>query len=269
MSFSKQPNSDQTRPIGFQYTDMPTQNLYFPNAPNVQNPSGFNENQAYQQHQVPQQQPVFYGQPNEAEFLTAGHADNVHSTPSLSKFPDCKIRHGFIRKVYLILTVQLAITIGFILLFLVYDPIRNWFHRNVWIHWVLIAITFVVIIVLSCCDGIRRQYPMNMVLLFGFTLVESLLLGSISATYETYTVLMAIGITTLVVVGLTIFSFQTKIDFTGMGIYLFVFLLVLFGFGLIAAILRSRILDIVYGSVGAGLFSFYLVYDTQLMMGES
>ncbi len=164
---------------------------------------------------------------------------------------------------------QLAITIGFIFLFLVYDPIREWFHSNFWIHWVLIILTFITVIVLSCFSEIRRKYPVNIIILFAFTLLESLLLGSISATYETYTVFMAIGVTGIIVVGLTIFSFQTKYDFTGKGTYLFVFLLVLFGFGIIAAIIRSRILSIVYGSIGALIFSFYIVYDTQLMMGRS
>jgi FtsH-binding integral membrane protein len=182
-------------------------------------------------------------------------------------FSDALIRRAFIRKVYCILTLQLAITVGFIALFLFCEPVKFWFKQNSWFSWVLIAGTLVVVIVLACCDGVRRQHPLNLILLFGFTIMESILLGCVSATYDTNTVLIAAGITTLVVVGITIFSFQTKIDFTGMGIYLFVFVLVLFGFGLIAAIMRSQILNIVYASLGAGIFSLYLVFDTQLMLG--
>ena len=69
------------------------------------------------------------------------------------------------------------------------------------------------------------------------------------------------------VIGLTLFAFQTKYDFTGMGTYLFVFVLILMVFGLVAAIIRSNIMSIVYAALGAGLFSMYLVFDTQLMMG--
>ncbi len=183
-------------------------------------------------------------------------------------FSDIKIRHAFIRKVYSILSFQLTITIGFIALFLFVSPVKGFFQANQWIHWVLMAGTFIIIIILACCDGVARQYPANMILLFLFTLMESVLLGSISAHYDTDTVLIAAGITALVVVGITIFAFQTKIDFTGAGIYLFVAVLLLFGFGIICMIIRSRITSIVYAALGAGIFSMYLVFDTQLMLGK-
>jgi protein lifeguard len=109
---------------------------------------------------------------------------------------------------------------------------------------------------------------LNLILLGIFTIAESILLGAISASYKVDTVLIAVGITAVVVVGLTIFSFQTKIDFTGLGTYLFVAFLVLFAFSILALIIRSKILNIVYAALGAGLFSMYLVFDTQLMMGK-
>ena len=56
-------------------------------------------------------------------------------------------------------------------------------------------------------------------------------------------------------------------DFTGAGIYLFVFSLVLLMFGILCIFIRTKILQIVYASLGAILFSFYLVFDTQLMLG--
>jgi len=61
----------------------------------------------------------------------------------------------------------------------------------------------------------------------------------IAATYKLDEVLIAAGITGVVVVGITIFAFQTKIDFTGCGIYLFVGCFILLGFGLICGILAA------------------------------
>jgi FtsH-binding integral membrane protein len=127
---------------------------------------------------------------------------------------------------------------------------------------------FVIIIVLACCEGVRRKSPINFILLFIFTLCMSLMLGVTSAQFEVREVMLAVGITTVVTVGLTIFALQTKWDFTTMGGILFVFLIVFFIFGIFAAIFRdNRILTLVYACVGAMLFSFYLVYDIQLMMG--
>ena len=43
------------------------------------------------------------------------------------------------------------------------------------------------------------------------------MLGTVATYYETDAVLMAVGTTAAVVIALTIFAFQTKIDFTGCG----------------------------------------------------
>jgi FtsH-binding integral membrane protein len=82
-------------------------------------------------------------------------------------------------------------------------------------------------------------------------------------------VLLAVGITAVICLALTAFSFQTKWDFTAMGSGLFVCLVVLVIFGFLAMFLRNTfpILNLVYACLGALLFSVYLVYDTQLMIG--
>jgi protein lifeguard len=182
-------------------------------------------------------------------------------------FSETKVRHAFIRKVYSLVSTQLLITLAFIAIIIYVPPLKGFFYSNSWILWVLVAGTFIVMLVLACCESVARSYPLNLILLFVFTIMESLLVGCISSVYKTDTVLIAAGLTFFVVVGLTLFSFQTKIDFTGMGTYLFVFGLVLFGFGLISIIIRSQIMHILYAALGAGLFSMYLVFDTQLMMG--
>jgi len=82
-------------------------------------------------------------------------------------------------------------------------------------------------------------------------------------------VLLAVGITAVICLALTAFSFQTKWDFTAMGSGLFVCLVVLVIFGFLAMFLRNTfpILNLIYACLGALLFSVYLVYDTQLMIG--
>lgn len=80
-------------------------------------------------------------------------------------------------------------------------------------------------------------------------------------------VLMAVGLCAAVCFGLTMFAFQTKWDFTILGGGLFVALIILVIFGIVAIFIPSRVVTLVYASLGALLFSVYLVYDTQLMMG--
>ncbi len=186
---------------------------------------------------------------------------------SFGAFSETKIRHGFIKKTYSIVSLQMLITTSIVAMVIFLKPVKGFFYENSWILWLLLAGTFVIMIVLACCEGVARSYPLNMILLMVFTLFESFIIGAISSTYDTTTVFIAVVITAVVVIGITIFAFQTKIDFTGAGIYLFVFSLVLLVFGIICIIIRTKILQIVYAALGALIFSFYLVFDTQLMLG--
>lgn len=80
-------------------------------------------------------------------------------------------------------------------------------------------------------------------------------------------VMMAVGITAAVCLGLTLFAFQTKWDFTVMGGVLFVAVLILLILGIVAIFVPGKTISLVYASLGAFIFSIYLVYDTQMMMG--
>ena len=55
-----------------------------------------------------------------------------------------------------------------------------------------------------------RKVPINFILLGSFTIVEAISLGIISMTYDVDAVLIAVGITTGIVVALTIFAFQVS-----------------------------------------------------------
>ena len=78
---------------------------------------------------------------------------------------------------------------------------------------------------------------------------------------------MAIGITAVVCVSLTIFAFQTKIDFTVYTGAAFVGLMILILMGFVMMFVKAPIAHIVYGGFGAILFSFFLLIDTQMIVG--
>ncbi|XP_038058096.1 protein lifeguard 1-like isoform X2 [Patiria miniata] len=183
------------------------------------------------------------------------------------EFADKDIRHGFIRKVYGILTAQLVVTIGIIIPFVYVDSVKDYTRVNSWPFWTAFVMTLVLIIALSCFSNLRRSFPINFIALFLFTIFEGVLLGLVCSSYDTNTVLIAAGITGVLVLALTIFAFQTRIDFTMMSGLLFVALIGLLLFGIFAAIFHSRVLDIVYASIGAIIFGLYIVFDTQLILG--
>ncbi|PIK46739.1 hypothetical protein BSL78_16403 [Apostichopus japonicus] len=84
------------------------------------------------------------------------------------------------------------------------------------------------------------------------------------------TVLVSLGICVGVVFSVSIFAIQTRFDFTGCGGFLFAFSMGLFMFGFIAIIFASTgnsVLYTVYAWLAAVLFTMFLVYDTQLIIG--
>lgn len=182
-------------------------------------------------------------------------------------FGEASIRRGFIRKVYSILAVQLAITLAFICWFLYHGPTKKFVQHNSALLIVALVVVFASMIALACCGELRRKAPINFILLGIFTLAESFMLGTTASFYDADAVAMAVGITAAVCLGLTLFAFQTKWDFTMMGGILFVAVLILLLFGIVAIFVHNKILELVYASLGALIFSIYLIYDTQLMMG--
>ncbi|XP_049777973.1 protein lifeguard 1-like [Schistocerca cancellata] len=182
-------------------------------------------------------------------------------------FSDKTIRHGFVRKVYSILMCQLVVTASFIATFVYVEEIKGFVQQNPVFFPVTFIIMFVMLILMSCCTELRRRTPVNYILLALFTVAESLLLGCVAMKYDPVAVLMAAGVCAAVCLGLTMFAMQTKWDFTVLGGSLFAVLLVLIVFGIIAIIFPSRVMLLLYSAFGAILFSVYLIYDTQLMLG--
>lgn len=82
-----------------------------------------------------------------------------------------------------------------------------------------------------------------------------------------FQVFFAALITLVVTVALTMFAFQTKVDFTAMGGILFVAVIILMVFGIVCMFFPGKTMILVYSSLGALIFSIYIVYDTQMMLG--
>ncbi len=185
--------------------------------------------------------------------------------------------------------IQLLVTLAFILLVKYEKNTLALVQNNMALLLIAIIVSFVAIILMACVESVRRTSPTNMIVLTIFTLAETYVVGAATMRFDpsdvccnwcysvedfsiirtisglVFQVLIAIGVTAAVCVGLTIFAFQTKWDFTMMGGILFVGLIILILFGLIGMFFPGRIMTLVYSSCGAMLFSVYLIYDTQMV----
>lgn len=185
---------------------------------------------------------------------------------------DKNIRRIFIRKVYAILMIQLSVTLAIVSLFIFCDPVRNYIQSNPGWYWASYAVFFVTYLTLSCCSTPRRLFPWNLILLGIFTLSLAYMTGMLSSYYNTKSVIMCLGITAVVCLTVTVFSFQTKIDVTSYQGVLLVFCMVMFISGLVLAFVLPYgclpWMHAVYGALGAILFTMFLAFDTQLLMGN-
>jgi len=192
-------------------------------------------------------------------------------------FSESAVRHGFVQKVYGILGAQLVSTtiIGGTTMTMFKTMKQTHPEVLFFLMFGSLAISISMMCVFMCKPDLMRQSPTNYVLLAMFTLAESVMVGAICVQYTQESVLIALGITCLVVVGLTVFACQTTYDFTGFGPYLFCGCLVLMGFGFTLSIVSMfgltgeafKIANICHAAMGALLFSVYIVYDTQLIIG--
>ncbi|KAF7659188.1 hypothetical protein LDENG_00001680 [Lucifuga dentata] len=185
---------------------------------------------------------------------------------------DMAIRWIFIRKVYAILMVQLFVTVAIVGLFTFCAPVKFFIQTHPGLYSVSYLMFLVTYIALSCCGDLRRQFPWNIILLTIFTLSLAFMMGFMSSFYNTKSVVLCLGITALVCLSVTIFSFQSKVDFTSFQGVLFCLCVVM----LLCAITLSIVipfgyvpwLHAIYAVLGAILFTLFLAFDTQLLIGN-
>lgn len=264
---------------------MTSQPIYEPKPGYEQPPPAYNMNQSYpNQGYAPQGYPQQaypganpYSQPQltpqYASDYGGGQAYNVNNMPnedntnSWAGFSDKNIRRLFVQKVYSILSVQLLVTFSLIALFVFTPAIKEWVHRNMWAYLVSYIVFFVLYITLMCCEGPRRNYPTNFVLLSIFTLSLSLMAAMICVYHNVISVLIAAGITAVCCISVSVLSFYTKFDFTKYGWALAIASIALFIAGILCIFIRIKILYIVYAAAGCVIFILFLAYDTQMITG--
>jgi len=191
---------------------------------------------------------------------------------------DANIRHGFIRKVYGILCAQLILTTALGGVVMTYgEPLQKSNPTALmFLLWGSLVVSIAMMCVFICSPKLMRQSPTNYIILLIFTLAESVMVGFVCIQYTKESVLIVTAVTAFVVFGLTVFACQTSYDFSGAGPYLFGAVLVLMAMGLVFCIGSAlglagspafQALRMVYAGLGAIIFSFYIVYDTQLIVG--
>lgn len=197
-----------------------------------------------------------------------GSTESPLFAPGLNNGPSVlnssvKIRLAFLRKVYGILSAQLLLT-ALVSVAIMFSPsIQRFLFTNFWFVLVVllgnVATTFALLYK-------RNEYPTNFYLLGAFTLLNSISVGSIVSLYDLDVVIQAVFLTGAIVVGLTLYTLNSKSDFTWLSGILSSLIMVLLVGSILHLFVGNNFTYTMLTAFGAFLFSIYIIYDTQLIM---
>uniref|UniRef100_A0A5K3FLE7 Protein lifeguard 4 n=1 Tax=Mesocestoides corti TaxID=53468 RepID=A0A5K3FLE7_MESCO len=179
------------------------------------------------------------------------------------KDADIYVRMDFLRKIYCILSAQLVVTLltGAIL-FAFKEPVVLFLTQKYGIFLLLVA-SFVILIAMFFK---RYDNPINFILLFSFTVVESFLVGLAVVHFDVSIILQALTITAAITTGLTLYTMQTKRDFSSWGACIGALLMAVFLGGITNVFFGSPAIHLALSIAGAFIFACLLIFDTQMIM---
>jgi len=181
---------------------------------------------------------------------------------------EAELRKAFIRKVFAILSAQLLLTALLCVISISNSDVKNFQLQNKALFYLAVGVAVIISLTLFCFIQTARKVPLNYLLLLLFTLAKAYIVSFLCITTSTKVVFMALAMTCALVVGLTLYAFVTKTDFTGYGHYLFIAGIVMLVIGLFLSFTNNRVMHVIFSGFSVMLFSFYLIYDVQLIAGN-
>lgn len=193
--------------------------------------------------------------------------NQMNSTGKQPSFSQ-NMRKGFITKVYGILSVQLLMTVLFCLLSMGSKGFQNFQMEHSILLIICLIATIILPCVIVCFQETMRKIPQNYIILFSFTFAESYLVSYICSRSNPNLVFMAAFMTFSLVIALTLYAMTTKTDFTMQGGIIFIAGCCVLMFGFFLIFTNNKIFHIIFCLVSIALFGVYLIYDTQLILGN-
>lgn len=182
------------------------------------------------------------------------------------------IKGSFIRKVYGIFGAMLALSV--LIAWPLQQISREFLFQHQWLVALACGLLAATLCAMSCCGDpeLMRHFPTNYTFLFVITMLQAVVVGFIAATYQLQSVMVAVGIASVMFLGLTLFAYSGG-DVTGWAPYMLVLLFAVVLFGLALAILSIGnflgwgFLVWLAHFLGVVLVSLVIILDTQRILG--
>ncbi|KAK3126517.1 hypothetical protein QOZ80_7AG0557800 [Eleusine coracana subsp. coracana] len=184
--------------------------------------------------------------------------------PGMQEPPE--MRWALIRKIYIILSLQLLLTAAVAAVVVKVRAIPHFFTTTSAGLGLYIFLIILPLIVLCPLYFYHQKHPVNLILLGLFTIAISFAVGMTCAFTSGKVILLSAILTTVVVISLTAYTFwaaKRGQDFAFLGPFLFASLIVLLVFAFIQILFPlGKISQMIYGVLASLIFSGYIVYDT-------
>lgn len=196
------------------------------------------------------------------------------------------LRTDFIKKVYALMVVMTLITFGLASPFVFYPAATQaWCLKHFW----LVALCIVLLLAQhifhfcmmaeQCCGGssLLRKYitmfrtvPWNYLYCCGYSVLMGVVVGFVCMAYQATSVCFVFILCSGIFVALTAYAVYTKSDFTGNGAYILVALVGLALMSILGIFFpHGHLIHRIIGGIGAIIFGWIIVYDTQLIFGHA
>lgn len=204
-----------------------------------------------------------YRKDNNIEYFDEENEENTNKAITQ------QIRLGFIKKVYGIIFFQVLLTT----LTVIFTLFNQKFQYFLISHYIIFGyvtpiLAMIIGLVLICSNSVSRKIPINYILLFTFTMFESLSVAMISSLYEKDSVFRIACLTLALVLALSVYAWKTNTDFSVCGATLCMISFGMIIVGIFVWIFHFELLATIYNFFECLLFCFYLIYDTQLVIGN-
>ena len=140
-------------------------------------------------------------------------------------------------------------------------------HEGGWIFYVAIITSFAITVSFFCSPALLYHVPIKYVTLVVFGAAMGVMCMYATLQYTVASVLLAAGLTAANTLALTLYARTSKRDFTAAGGALLCSLWMLLLFGLLQIWFHDHVLQLLVATSGALLFSCFIVYDMQLILG--
>lgn len=227
----------------------------------------YNPHLNYGPHQDLEQGSIHYNPNYNGPYNQMG---DIPEDPPRKEIPQER-RHAFVAKVFTTVAVQLVVTTLTVVaaklnLMGMHDFYRSEDGRA------MVAVSIVGMVATSlgaicCCASALRSAPTNWIILSVFTASCSYLVGSICLAYPAAVVIQALAITTSIVFVLVMWAVNTKTDVTSWGSALAAAGVGFLVMVILGTFFHSTLLQELLALGGALLFSLYIVYDIQAIVG--